>query len=109
MRTWPTPAVRNERHVRGLRGVVFVTPLQSDREIRLAAQVGFNVSQILHSVRVMGSDRPGLAAELTQKLAEGGINLHGISASVIRTQFVAYIALDSPADANKAMELLRIA
>src|SRR5512134_3439232 len=51
-------------------GVVFVTPLQGDREIAAAAQVGFNVSQSLHSVRLMGSDRPGLAAELTQKLAE---------------------------------------
>jgi len=88
-------------------GVVFVTPLQSDREIRLAAQVGFNVSQSLHSVRVMGPDRPGVAADLTQKLAKGGINLRGFSASVIGTQFVAYIAFDSPGDANKAMELLR--
>jgi predicted amino acid-binding ACT domain protein len=88
-------------------GVVFVTPLQNDREIRLAAQVGFNVSQSLHSVRVMGPDRPGVAADLTQKLAKGGINLRGFSASVIGTQFVAYIAFDSPGDANKAMELLR--
>ena len=88
-------------------GVVFVTPLQNDREIRLAAQVGFNVSQSLHSVRVMGPDRPGVAANLTQKLAKGGINLRGFSASVIGTQFVAYIAFDSPGDANKAMELLR--
>jgi hypothetical protein len=88
-------------------GVVFVTPLQSDREIRLAAQVGFNVSQSLHSVRVMGPDRPGVAAELTQKLADGGINLRGFSASVVGTQFVAYIAFDSLGDANKAMELFR--
>lgn len=90
-------------------GVVFVTPLQNDREIRLAAQVGFNVSQSLHCLRIMGTDRPGVAAELTQKLAEGGINLHGFSASVIGTQFVAYIAFDSLGDANKAMELLRSA
>jgi predicted amino acid-binding ACT domain protein len=87
-------------------GVVFVTPLQSGREIRAAAQVGFNVTQSLHSVRVMGTDRPGIAAELTQKLADGGINLRGFSASVIRTQFVAYLALDSLDDANKAIEIL---
>ena len=35
-------------------GVVFVTPLQGDREIAAAAQVGFNVTQTLHSVRAMG-------------------------------------------------------
>jgi predicted amino acid-binding ACT domain protein len=88
------------------KGVVFVTPLQSAREIRAAAQVGFNVTQSLHSVRVMGPDRPGIAAELTQKLADGGINLRGFSASVIRTQFAAYLAVDSLDDANKAIEIL---
>ena len=88
------------------RGVVFVTPLQGDREIRAAAQVGFNIAQSLRSVRVMGRDRPGIAAELTQKLADGGINLRGFSASVIGTQFVAYVAVDSLDDATKAMAIL---
>ena len=36
------------------KGVVFVTPLRGDREIAAAAQVGFNVTRTLHSVRVMG-------------------------------------------------------
>jgi predicted amino acid-binding ACT domain protein len=55
----------------------------------------------------MGPDRPGIAAELTQKLADRGINLRGFSASVIGTQFVAYVAVDSLDDANKAMEVLK--
>ena len=88
------------------KGVVFVAPLQGDREIAAAAQVGFNVTHTLHSVRVMGHDRPGVAAELTQKLADGQINLRGFSASVIGTQFLAYAAVDSLDDANKAIEIL---
>ena len=88
------------------KGVVFVTPLQGDIEIGAAAQVGFNVAQSLHSVRVMGRDRPGIAAELTQKLADGGINLRGFSASVIGAQFVAYVAVDSMDDAKKAIAIL---
>jgi hypothetical protein len=87
-------------------GVVFVTPLQSGRELRSAAVAGFNVTQTLHSVRIMGPDRPGVAAELAQKLAEGGINLRGFAASVIGPQFVAYVGLDSLEDANKAVEIL---
>lgn len=87
-------------------GVVFVTPLQSDSEIRAAAQVGFNVTRSLHAVRVMGLDRPGVAAELTGKLAEGGINLRGFSVAVIGTQFVAYVGVDSMDDATKAIEIL---
>jgi len=89
------------------RGVVFVTPLQGDREIAAAAQVGFNVTQKLHSVRVLGMDRPGVAAEMTQKLADAGLNLRGFSASVIGSQFVAYVAVDSLDEANKAIQVLK--
>ena len=89
------------------RGVVFVTPLQGDREIAVAAQVGFNVTQKLHSVRVLGMDRPGVAAELAQKLADAGLNLRGFSAAVIGSQFVAYVAVDSLDEANKAIEILK--
>ena len=88
------------------RGVVFVTPLQGDREIAAAAGLSFNVTQTLHSVRVMGRDRPGAAAELTQRLADAGINLRGFSASVIGSQFVAYVAVDSLDQANKVLEIL---
>jgi hypothetical protein len=88
-------------------GVVFVTPLQNDREIRAATQVGFNVAHALHSIRIFGPDRPGVGAELTQKLADAGINLRGFSASAIGRQFVAYVALDTAEDAAKAEAILK--
>jgi len=88
------------------KGVVFVTPLQGDRQIRAAADAGFNVSRSLHSVRIMGPDQPGVAAVLTQKLADARINLRGFSASVIGMQFVAYVALDSAEDAAKVIRIL---
>ena len=89
------------------KGVVFVTPFRGDREIAAAAQGGFNVAHTLHSVRVMGRDRPGVAAELTRKLADGGINLRGFSLSVIGTQYLAYAAVDSVNDANKVIEIIK--
>ncbi|MHA7685996.1 ACT domain-containing protein [Cupriavidus sp. PET2-C1] len=90
-------------------GVIFVTPLRGDREIVAAALAGFNATQTLHCVRVMGINQPGIASALTEKLAEAGMNLRGFSASVIGTQFVAYVAVDSQAEANKAVELLQTA
>ena len=36
----------------------------------------------------------------------GGVNLRGFSASVIGTQFLAYVAVDSLDDANKVIEIL---
>jgi len=87
-------------------GVVFVTPLQGDREIQAASETGFNVTQRLHSVRIIGANRPGVAAELTRRVSEQGINLRGFAAAVIGTQFVAYLGLDSLDDANKAIAVL---
>ena len=87
-------------------GVVFVTPLQGDRELQAADALGFNVTHSLHCLRVTGTDRPGVAADLAQQLADAGINLRGFSASVIGIQFVAYIAFDSLEDANRAMKSL---
>jgi len=89
------------------KGVVFVTPLCGDREVQAAAQVGFGIANSLHSLRIAGHDRPGIAAELTGRLDEAGINLRGFSASLLGTQFIAYVALDSLDDANRAMEILQ--
>ena len=88
-------------------GVVFVTPLRGDREIAAAANLGFNVSNNLHSVRVMGDNKPGITAELTTKIAAEGINLRGLSAAVIGTRFILYIALDTAADTVKAIDILK--
>ena len=88
------------------KGVLFVTPLQGDNEVAVAAQLGFNVTRSVNTVRVMGPDRRGIAAELTKKIADAAINLRGFSASVIGPQFVAFIAVDSREDANRVIEVL---
>lgn len=88
------------------KALVYVSPLESDHEIRAATQVGFNVAHSLHGVRVIGRDGPGIAAQLTQRLADAGINLSGLSVSVIGLRFAAYFALDTQADADRAIEIL---
>jgi hypothetical protein len=87
-------------------GVVFVTPLKADREIDAAALAGFNIAQTLHSVRIVGPDRPGMAAKVLQKLADNGLNLRGFSAASLDKQFIAHVAVDSLEDANKAIAIL---
>ncbi len=88
-------------------GVVFITPLRGDAEIAAASTLGFNVTSSLNSVRVEGDNRPGVAAELAKKLADAGLNLHGLSAAVIGTKFIFYIGLDSVEDATKAAGILK--
>ena len=88
-------------------GVVFVTPLRGDREIRAASALGFDVTRSLHELRVEGENKPGVAAALTEKLAKAGINLRGLSAAVIGTRFILYIGLDTSEDAVKAAAILK--
>ena len=88
-------------------GVVFVTPLRGDREIAAAANLGFNVTNSVHSVRIEGENKAGIAAELTEKLAKAGINLRGLSASVSGARFVIFIGLDTAEDAVKAVNILQ--
>ena len=88
-------------------GVVFVTPIQGAAGLRAAKAAGFQKTDSLHTVQVQGPDKPGRGAAMMQTLAEGGLNLRGVSGAAIGTKFVGYIALDTAADAAKAARLLR--
>jgi len=87
-------------------GVVFVTPLQGEQQTRAASRLGFNVTHSLNSICIRGQDRAGVVGDLMQALADGGISLRGLSASVIGSQFVAYVGVDSSDDAMKAIDIL---
>ncbi len=88
-------------------GVVFVTPLRGDREVQAASQAGFSVSESLHSVRVEGTNAPGVGNKLAQQIADAGLNLRGVSAAVIGARFIAYFAFDTSADADRAIDVLK--
>lgn len=88
------------------KGVVFVTPLRGDREIEAAAELGFSASGSMHTLRITGKNRPGMGAEIAEKLAAAQINLGGFSAAVIGSQFIMYIALANDKDAQKAEYVL---
>ncbi|GAU03750.1 hypothetical protein BSLA_02f0874 [Burkholderia stabilis] len=55
----------------------------------------------------MGLDQMGIIGQLTQMLADGAINLRGVSAAVLGSQFIAYFAVDSADDADKAIDILQ--
>jgi len=88
-------------------GVVFVTPIQGGAGRRAAQEAGFQKTDSLHTVQVQGPDKRGRGAAMMQALADGGLNLRGVSAAAIGTKFVGYVALDTQADAAKAVRLLR--
>lgn len=87
-------------------GVVFVTPLRGDREVRAAAAAGFQVTSRLNSVRVEGPNEPGAAAKVAKAVGDAGINMRGFSAAVLGTRFVVHIGVDTVEDEEAVVRLL---
>ncbi|MCK4374567.1 MAG: ACT domain-containing protein [Candidatus Brocadiae bacterium] len=88
-------------------GVVFLTPVKGARQSRAAKKAGLHKTKTLFAVRAEGRDKPGLGAQISTALAARGVNVRGLSASVVGKRFVMYLALDSSSDATKALRLLK--
>ena len=89
------------------RGVVFVTPIKGAAQIRAAKKARFRKSKRMHTVRVEGSDKPGMGAKITAAIAAEGIRLRGFSAAAIGKKFVCHVACDKRDDATKVGRILR--
>jgi len=89
------------------KGVMFVTPVKGAKVVRAATEVGFSKSDALHCVRLEGSDKAGVTARVARTFAEAGISFRALSASAHGRKFVSHIAVDSAADAAKAVAALR--
>mgnify|MGYP001572773681 FL=1 len=88
-------------------GVVFLTPIRGAKQIKAAKAAGFHKTATHHSICVVGGDKPGLGAKMTEALAGAGISLRGLSAAVLGKNFVTYIAVDTEDDAKKAVRVLK--
>ena len=89
------------------RGLLFLAPLKNASQTRAAKKARLKRATGMHSLRVVGPDRPGLGAKITNALAEAGINMRGLSAAALSRKSVVYFAFDSAADANKAARILK--
>ncbi len=88
-------------------GVMFVTPLRGDAELKAASGIGFSAANRLHSLRVEGENAKGLAGRVSGKLGSAGINIRGFSGAVIGKRFVLHIAFDSADLRDKAMRIIQ--
>ena len=88
-------------------GVVFVTPIRGDREVKAASTLGFSLTRSVGAVCFEADNKPGATARLTGLIANAGINIRGLSVAVIGTRFVAYIGFDSTNDAETAVSIFQ--
>lgn len=87
-------------------GILYVAPVTGPTQVRAARSVGLSESHDTVVLRVEGDNQAGLAHRLTQQWALAGINLQGLTMSVLGDKFVGYAAFDTVEDANKAAQIL---
>jgi len=88
-------------------GVMFVTPVKGAKAVKAAQAAGFGRPENIHSVRVEGSDKPGLGSKMARALGEAGVSFRGVSAVAIGRKFISYIACDNAEDVAKAISVLK--
>jgi hypothetical protein len=89
------------------RGLALVAPVKGAKVVRAAGEAGFVKAPDVFGLRVEGTDKPGMGAQILKTLAGAGISFRGLSAMSIGRKFVTYLALDSADDVAKASSLLR--
>ena len=90
-------------------GVVFVTPIRGDKEVKAASTLGFSLTRSVAALCIEADNKSGTAARLTGLIADAGINIRGLSVAVIGTRLVAYIGFDSTNDAETAVSIFQAA
>jgi hypothetical protein len=88
------------------RGVVYLAPLTTPEQEQAALDVGLHKAETMYTLRVVGPDRPGLAAGIAGTLAQASINITGLSAAAARDAGVVYIRFDTAEDAQAALDVL---
>ena len=88
------------------KGSVFLFPISGERQEAMAARAGFVRNDRVFGLRVTGNDEPGIGYRILKALADRGVNLRAVSAAALRDQFVMYLALDTPGDAESATRIL---
>jgi len=89
------------------KGLLLVAPVKGARVVAAAKAAGIDKAAGVYGLRIEGANKAGGGAKMTRALADAGITFRGLSATMIGTKFVCYLALDSAEDQAKAASVLR--
>jgi predicted amino acid-binding ACT domain protein len=89
------------------KGVAFLTPVKGANVRKAAKAEGLAPAEKLATLKVEGNDAPGLGFLITSAIADSGVNLRGVSGTVVGRKLVVYLGFDGNADAAKAARALK--
>lgn len=81
-------------------------PVSGKKLTASAMEAGLSVSSI-PALLVEGDNRPGLAHQIAQAVAEAGVNLSFVMAHVVGRRYAATIGFETETDAKKASTLIK--
>jgi hypothetical protein len=87
-------------------GEVFVTPVKGAKAQKAAEGAGLRRTPI-PTLRIEGTDKPGLGGRMMRAIADAGVNVRGVSAAVLGNKFVVYIGFDGAEDMERAAKALK--
>ncbi|HLN27998.1 MAG TPA: hypothetical protein VK395_09645 [Gemmataceae bacterium] len=85
---------------------IFLAPINGPEQVQAAQKVGLAPARDMVMLSVEGDNRAGIGFELMSRLAVAGINLRGLSISVVGERFAANLAFDHPDTAGLAIQVL---
>ncbi len=90
-------------------GHVYLTPVKGRKAQQAATAAGLHLATNVGTLRVEMPNKPGTAHVVLQAIADASINVRGFTALAQGAKALAYIGLDSPADAVKAAAAIKAA
>jgi hypothetical protein len=97
---------RRQPHKPGT-GVVFLGGKLRAKAIKAAAGSGLIKTDEVAALRVEETNKPGSCRKMLQVLSNAGINLRGLSATVVGKKCVYILAFDGSAEADRAAKALK--
>ncbi len=89
------------------RGLIVALPVKGKKVTDAAMAAGFAKPDNIHSVRIEGTDKPGITAKVARALGAAGISFRALTAVAIGSKFVTYVAMDTADDAARALGILK--
>jgi hypothetical protein len=89
------------------KGVLFVGGISGRAAEGVARAAGLAPAADVHVLRIEGDNRAGAGHAIAQAVADAGVSLRGMTASVLGAKYVCHLALDTAADAARAESALK--
>jgi len=95
------------RRTRPKAGMVYVAPIKGRKQMEAARAAGFAKDEAMAVLRVEGPNKPGMSALISETLADGGVNIAGVSTTSAGKRFISYLAFDTSSDVARAQRVLQ--